>query len=115
MKNEKQYVEVFDVNSVNSFIKDRNEFNILLLKDIQQRANEVLKEKGYLYLNEVYEMLGMYRTKTGQLVGWLYNDYFKDEVDFGIDNECNKEFIKENSDEIIVSFNTRIINGYVQA
>lgn len=34
-------------------------------------ANEMLRAKGYLFLNDVYEELGFPRTKAGQIVGWI--------------------------------------------
>lgn len=52
-----------------------------------------LHARGYVFLNDVYDMLGIDRTKEGQIVGWVYNknnevgDNF---VDFGI-LETNRE------------------------
>lgn len=41
------------------------------LKSQQNYANDRLKKRGYLMLNEVHEALGMPFTKAGQLVGWV--------------------------------------------
>ena len=63
------------------------EYNLMFLKSQQQYANDLLRARGRLFLNEVYDMLGMERSKAGQVVGWVYNeanpsgDNF---VDFGI-------------------------------
>ena len=65
------------------------EYNLTFLKAQQQYANDLLKARGRLFLNEVYRMLGIDETKAGQVVGWVYNpdnptgDNF---VDFGIYN-----------------------------
>ena len=40
-------------------------------------ANDLLKHRGYLFLNDVYDMLGYARTKTGQFLGWRAGDEVK--------------------------------------
>lgn len=63
------------------------EYNLSFLRSQQQYANDLLQAQGYLFLNEVYELLGFKPTKAGQVVGWVYNpknpvgDNF---VDFGM-------------------------------
>lgn len=37
----------------------------------QNFANDLLRVKGYMFLNDVYDILGFPRTSTGQLVGWM--------------------------------------------
>lgn len=49
------------------------EYNLTFLKGIQARANDLLKSKGFLFLNDVYKMLGIPETKAGQIVGWTYD------------------------------------------
>ena len=63
------------------------EHNLWFLKQQQNWANEKLKANGYLFLNDVYEMLGIPKTKAGQVVGWIYdekNPNGDNYVDFGI-------------------------------
>jgi hypothetical protein len=36
----------------------------------EQWANDRLRNDGYLFLNDVYQMLGMKKTRSGQLLGW---------------------------------------------
>lgn len=63
------------------------EHNLWFLKQQQNWANEKLKSTGYLFLNDVYEMLGIPKTKAGQVVGWIYdekNPNGDNYVDFGI-------------------------------
>ena len=64
-----------------------SEYNLMFLLHQQQYANDMLKSRGHLYLNEVYDMLGMQRSKAGQIVGWVYdeeNPVGDNYVDFGI-------------------------------
>ena len=75
------------------------EYNMMFVKQIQNWANDRLQSKGYLYLNEVYEMLGIQRTKAGQVVGWLYNGDGDNYVDFGIFDIKDKQ-------------KRRFVNGY---
>ena len=72
---------------------------MMFVTQIQNWANDRLQSKGYLYLNEVYEMLGFQRTKAGQVVGWLYNGDGDNYVDFGIFNIKDKQ-------------KRRFVNGY---
>jgi hypothetical protein len=63
------------------------EFNYTFLIQQQNYANEKLQRKGYLFLNEVYEMLGLQKTQAGQAVGWVYDKnhpHGDNIVDFGI-------------------------------
>ena len=47
------------------------------LKYQMNYANELLKHRGFLFLNDVYDMLGYARTKTGQFLGWRAGDEVK--------------------------------------
>lgn len=64
-----------------------SEYNYTFLVHQQNYANQKLQEQGYLYLNDVYKMLGMQATKAGQIVGWIYDEKHPvgdNYVDFGI-------------------------------
>lgn len=59
-------------------------YNHTFLDNQQKWANLELKRKGVLFLNEVYELLGIERSQEGQLVGWVYDtDEGDGYVDFG--------------------------------
>lgn len=49
------------------------EMNLYYLKARQAQAGDMLRSRGHLILNEVYDMLGFPRTKAGAVVGWLYD------------------------------------------
>ena len=80
---------------------------------IQQQnwANERLKAKGHLFLNEVYDMLGARRTKAGAQVGWVYDEknvVGDNYVDFGIfDTRRSKarDFVNGYEKVIVLDFN----------
>lgn len=81
------YAKTFD--STNDDWMDDPERNFFLLKARQSQANDMLKARGHLFLNEVYDLLGLERTKIGAVVGWVYDPEkpFGDNfVDFGLFN-----------------------------
>ena len=92
-----EYARCFDETCI-GWTRDP-EYNMMFVKQIQNWANDRLQSKGYLYLNEVYEMLGIQRTKAGQVVGWVYNGDGDNYVDFGIFDIKDKQ-------------KRRFVNGY---
>lgn len=50
---------------------------------IQLWANRRLERKGHLFLNEVFDQLGLSRTREGAVVGWLKNSEGDNYVSFG--------------------------------
>ncbi len=61
------------------------DYNEMFLKGMQRTFNQMLKIKGVIYLNEVYEALGYKRTISGQQVGWVYDRHSDDHGDNYID------------------------------
>lgn len=85
-----------------------SEYNFMYLKIQQQYANDRLRVRGYLFLNDVYEMLGMPRTKAGQVVGWVYNEKNPrgdNYIDFGLYNLGNENFVNGYERSILLDFN----------
>lgn len=103
------YARIFDESCI-GWSKDP-EYNLMFLKQQQACANKILQQEGYLYLNDVYEMIGIPKTKAGQVVGWIYdeNDPNADNfVDFGIYDLYNKkarEFVNGYERSIVLDFN----------
>lgn len=88
------YARFFDEECV-MWSKDP-ELNKYYLLNQQNYANEKLRHQKYLFLNDVYDMLGMPRTKAGQVVGWVYkedNPIGDNYIDFDIYNSHNRDFI----------------------
>lgn len=87
------------------------EHNLYVVKAQQARANDILKSRGHLFLNEVYEMFGIPHTKAGQVVGWIYdenNPNVDNFVDFGIfdaNNEAKRDFVNGYERSILLDFN----------
>lgn len=80
------------------------EHNKMYLLMQQNYFNDLLRTRGHLYLNEVFDTLGIPRTKFGQVAGWIYedNDTY---VDFGLRSESNKDFINGKTSDCLLDFN----------
>lgn len=90
--------------------ESNNEYNLMFLKAQERYANDLLKSKKRLFLNEVYEMLGLPTTKAGQIVGWVYdpeNPSGDNYVDFGLyaDNLTYSDFVNGHEQAILLDFN----------
>lgn len=103
------YAKCYD-NGCTGWTKNA-EMNLMFLRRQQDWANERLKARGYLFLNEVYEALGIPKTKAGQIVGWIYdpkNPDIDNYVDFGIydlHNEQARDFVNGYERSIWLDFN----------
>lgn len=106
------YARFFDPHNVNW--TKTPEYNLMFLRGQQHWANDRLRAHGYLFLNEVYEALGMERSQAGQMVGWKYNGDGDGFVDFGlyaIGDECNRSFVNIIEPTVLLDFN---VDGIIQ-
>lgn len=100
------YARFFDEG--NSNWSKTPEYNLLFLRSQQNYANDILQARGHLFLNEVYDSLGLPRTQAGQAVGWTISKTGDNFVDFGIydqGNERAREFVNGNERSILLDFN----------
>lgn len=100
--------------SVNGKEPSYGVYNLKLLVDIERQANEKLRNKGFLTLNEVYEMLHYDVTIEGRDAGWIFD--LNDEtcrngthISFGILNGKTEDDVRAlllgNDSSIILDFN----------
>jgi hypothetical protein len=61
----------FDMDSSRMFASNE-EYNWMLLRVQQTWANDMLRARGHLLLNDVHDALGLRRTRMGAVVGWDY-------------------------------------------
>lgn len=102
------YARFFDETN-DSWSRDP-EVNMFFLKSQQNYANDLLHANGHIFLNEVYDLIGLDRSKAGQVVGWLYtsNGSTDNFVDFGIfnaDSEKARHFVNGHESAILLDFN----------
>lgn len=100
------YARFFDEYSENW--SKTPEYNLLFLKAQQNYANDLLKARGHIFLNEVYDMIGIPRTQAGQVVGWVISKNGDNFIDFGVydfNNEGSHLFVNGHEQSILLDFN----------
>lgn len=102
------YARFFDTYS-SSWNKEP-EYNKIFLMCQQNYANDLLKSRGHVFLNEVYDMIGVPRSKAGAVVGWILspNGETDNFVNFGIfdgTNESLRDFVNGLEGAILLDFN----------
>jgi hypothetical protein len=103
-----QYAKFFDESSV--YWKKTPEWNLTFLLSQQEFANQRLQARGFLFLNDVYEALGLPHTQAGQAVGWKRDKTGKNDgfVSFGIHDifdESSRAFVNGYEHTILLDFN----------
>lgn len=105
-----EYARFFDEYCLD-YEKDA-EYNLMFLRKQQDYANEMLKSRGHLFLNEVYDLLGIPRSKAGQVVGWVYDkngnsngDNYVDFNIYDINDESKRRFVNGDERNILLDFN----------
>lgn len=98
---ESMYARFFDEYSPNW--SKEPEYNLLFLRSQQNYANDLLKARGHIFLNEVYDMLGIDRSRAGAVVGWLISTDGDNYIDFGFSE--NGDFINGREGSILLDFN----------
>lgn len=84
------------------------EYNLMFLRAQQDWANDRLRAYGHIFLNEVYDGLGLERSQAGQMVGWKLDGNGDGFVDYGlyaIGDECNRAFVNGIEHTVLLDFN----------
>ena len=100
------YARFFDVGNPNW--EKNPDYNFLFLRSQQSYWNDKLRIKKRVFLNEVYESLGIESSKEGQIVGWTYDGNGDNYIDFGIyeyHREVVRDFIDGHERTILLDFN----------
>lgn len=79
-----------------TMFKRNYDMNLNVLRSVERFANDRLRWRGHLFLNEVLDDLGMERTAAGAVVGWVYghnehNENNDQVVIFDIESPVNEE------------------------
>lgn len=89
---------------------ERNpEYNLAYLRGQQNWFNDKLTARGHVFLNEVYDALGIPQTSAGQVVGWLREGpNSAGYIDFGIWDSSDPrkiDFVNGREQAILLDFN----------
>jgi hypothetical protein len=102
-----QYAMLFDEGNKNW--SPEHMYNSYFIQNQQAYANHKLKAKGHVFLNEVYDMLGLPRTRAGCIVGWVDGSKHGDGyIDFGVfsgDELTAFDFVTGENQAIWLDFN----------
>lgn len=108
--NPSRYSRFFDESSKN-WVKTP-EWNLMFLRSQEQAANDRLQARGFIFLNEVLEALGLEWSQAGQVVGWRRNSNIDGSgdgyVSFGIydiSDESNRAFVNLHEHTVLLDFN----------
>lgn len=97
------YARFFDEASPNW--QKNAELNRLFVQCQQNYANHLLHARGHIFLNEVYDMLGLERCKAGQTVGWTLGNGGDNYIDFGLYEASSARFVNGIERSILLDFN----------
>lgn len=101
-----QYARFFDEGSRNW--TKTPEHNLIFVRAQQNYANDLLHSRGHVFLNEVYDMLGIDRSQAGSVVGWVLDKDSDNYIDFGIydlSSDGARDFVNGRERSILLDFN----------
>lgn len=80
-------------------------YNQIMLDGQEKWATTLLHRQGHLFLNEVYDLLGFQRTKTGSIVGWIHKDLGNNDSFVSFNHHADGEFLAGYSKDVMLEFN----------
>lgn len=101
------YAKLFHRDTTKEWTNDPRT-NFLVLKSKQNHANDMLHYRGHMFLNDVYDLLGIERTPEGQVVGWLSQGNGDGFIDLGIFNAAKdsvRDFVNGHENAVWLDFN----------
>lgn len=101
-----QYARFFDETNPNW--EKKADYNRLFLKNVQNHMNDLLHARGHVFLNDVYDRLGIDRTTEGAVVGWIMGGKGDNYIDFNIydfQSEAKRAFVNGHEPSILLDFN----------
>lgn len=85
------------------------EYNVFFLKAQQNYWNDKLHARGHVFLNEVYNALGITHSQAGSIVGWILSPEGDNYIDFGIFSDKHPDRVRNfmNGEEgaVLLDFN----------
>ena len=106
------YARIFDEYSP-QWQKDPEQ-NLFFLRRSQDYWNDRLRAKGHVFLNEIWDHLGLPRTDEGAVIGWVFDEERQDGqdnfIDFGLYDLDNGAFINGYETSVLIDPN---VNGLI--
>lgn len=102
------YVTFFDHKNHN-WKNTSPEYNLMFVKAQETFANQLLNTRGHVFLNDIYDSLGMPRTREGSIVGWVLSKEGDNYIDFRIQDlqtaSARRFGTDDDVDAILLDFN----------
>lgn len=95
---------VFDESNPGKNWTNNRPLNLAFLKAIESKCTDILRTRGHLFMNEVYDFLGFEHTQAGAVAGWMLgkgDDY----VSFGLHEPAARNFINGSENSVLLQFN----------
>lgn len=95
---------VFDESNPGKNWTNNRSLNMLFLKAMETKCTDILRTRGHLFLNEVYDFLGFEHTQAGAVTGWVLgkgDDY----VSFGLYEPAARNFVNGSENTVLLQFN----------
>lgn len=97
------YARFFDEGSYN--FQKSAEMNRIFIQCQQNYANHLLQARGHVFLNDVYDSLGLERSSAGAVVGWVLSPDGDNYIDFGLFEASSAPFMAGWEPRILLDFN----------
>lgn len=86
----------------NPLYSDNSEYNWYFLNEIRTQVNDRFAFNGYLFLNDIFDLLSINRIRKGQIEGWVRKE---DQINY-IFFEIGKVSKENGKEYFTLSFNT---------
>jgi hypothetical protein len=80
-------------------------YNQAMLDGQQDWANILLQRQGFLFLNEVYELLQIPKTREGNILGWVFKDLGNNDTFVNFGHDKDGEFVGGFKRDVLLEFN----------
>lgn len=94
---------MYDANCA-SWCKDPG-YNQNFLDNLQTWFNIILKQRGHITLNDVYDKLLVPRIPEGQVLGWVYQDLGDNDMYVSFGHQKDGEFVAGFKRDVMLEFN----------
>lgn len=105
------YARIFEKGASDNWSPEPS-YNSMFIRSQQMYMNDLLNGRGHVFLNEVYDALGLSRTKAGAIVGWVRDNPRGGDsvIDFGVLNGkrngyMGQQFVNGAEKSTILDFN----------
>lgn len=80
-------------------------YNQTMIDGTERWANVVLDRQGHLFLNEVFDMMGLPHTMEGQVLGWVKEDLGNNDTFVSFGHHADGEFLAGYTKDVMLNFN----------